>query len=250
MLRMFKKNAADQDDDLFGTPDQELQPRAVREALDKASEEKPFIGQQVTGRELHSNIVEALREEQNGRAETALGVMASLAGFSCLSSVYLKYERGEISPDQDGFRIEVTKSGRRIFFGDLTSSALLEGEMSLWGMVQSTAKKLGALSMPDVKEISAHVEANCHSEDYGQPRIAREHMPRDIPSNFVRYLMPSYLPLLQRYDADADKFPISFGFAIQSLMEDNCENLDPSTAAKIVMECAIPMATLDPAEVF
>lgn len=231
-------------------PDTTLQPKSIREALEKAAQQKPYIYQQITGRELHSNIVEALSEEKAGRAETALGVMASLAGFSCLSSVYLKYERGEISPDQEGFGIHVTQSGRRIFFGKLVERNLLDGEMSVWGMVQATSKKLGAMSIPDVDEISQFVEDSCETDAYGHPRMAKEHEPRDLPSNFVRYLMPSYLPLLQKYDADSDKFPISFGYAIQSLMEDSCEELDPAIAAQIVMECAIPMATLDPAEVF
>ncbi len=227
-----------------------MQPKAVRDALHKAAEEKPYIYQQVTGRELHANIVEALRYEHEGRAETALGVMGSLAGFSCLSAVYLKYERGEISPDQDGFRVAVTDTGRRIFSGDLVNEALFEGEMSVWGMVEATAKKLGALKLPDMEAISNHVANTSNTDAYGEPRLAADHQPRDLPSNFVRYLMPSYLPLLQRYDADIEKFPISFGFAIQSLMEDSCETLDPATAAQIVMECAVPMASLDPAEVF
>jgi len=251
MLRIFKKKSPDQpNSDLSEATDPTLQPKAVQEALEKASQEKPHIYQQVTGRELHANIVEALSEERHGRSETALGVMGSLAGFSCLSAVYLKYERGEISPDQDGFRVEVTDSGRRIFFGDLINEKLFEEEMSVWGMVEATSRKLGALNLPDPQEISNHVEATCHTDKYGQPRVASHHQPRDFPSNFVRYLMPSYLPLLQKYDPDADKFPTSFGFAIQSLMEDSCEDVDPATAAKIVMECATSMASLDPAEVF
>lgn len=248
---MFKKKSSDQSDMLLSqTPSPAFQPVAVRDALNKASDEKPYIYQQVTGRELHANVVEALSEETQGRSETALGIMGSLAGFSCLSAVYLKYERGEISPDEDGFRVEVTKSGRRIFFGDLINKKLFEDEMSVWKMVEATSKKLGALSLPDPVEISDHVEDTCHSEAYGQPRIAPQHQPRDFPSNFVRYLMPSYLPLLQKYDPNADKFPISFGFAIQNLMETSCDDLDPSTAARIVMECATSMASLDPAEVF
>ena len=229
----------------------DMQPKAVREALEKASEEKPFIYQQVTGRELHANITEALSEEDvAGRAQTALGVMASLAGFACLSSVYLKYERGEISPDEDGFRMDVTPSGRRMFFGDLVENSLFSGEMSIWGMVKKKASELGADQLPDMGEICNHVENTYKTDNYGIPNLPKEHQPRDIPSNFVRYLMPCYLPLLQRYDSDADKFPISFGFAIQAMMEEYRSEIDPSAAARLVMECAIPMSMLDPAEVY
>lgn len=248
MLRIFKKTA---DNDVVADDKAlALQPKAVREVIVRTTEENPYVHQRITGRELHANIVEALRAEPDGRAETALGVMASLAGFSCLSAVHNKYERGEISPDQDGFGIHVTQTGRRIFYGRLVEEKLFEGEMSLWGMVRATSKKLGAMSMPDMEDISQHVETSCETDDYGVPRVPAAHQPRDLPSNFVRYLMPSYLPLLQQYDADADKFPISFGFAIQNLMEENCEVLDPAMAAKIVMECAVPMASLDPAAVF
>ena len=106
------------------------------------------------------------------------------------------------------------------------------------------------MSLPDVEDISKHLEVSCETDDFGVPRVPDQHQPQDLPANFVRYLMPSYLPLLQKYDADADKFPMSFGFAIQSLMEESCEVLEPGMAAKIVMECAVPMASLDPAEVF
>ena len=116
MLRIFKKQS-DEFDVLTDEALDALQPESVRELVHKTSEDNPYIHQKVTGRELHTNIVEALREETSGRAETALGVMASLAGFSCLSSVYLKYERGEISPDEEGFGIHVTQTGRRIFYG-------------------------------------------------------------------------------------------------------------------------------------
>ena len=252
MLRIFRKKSEDPTNGATDPmiPSAEYQPKVVREALNKTAQKSPHIYQQVTGRELQTNIIEALSAEPHGRAQTALGVMGSLAGFSCLSAIYLKYERGEISPDQDGFRVEVTDTGRRIFFGNLVNQALFDGETSLWGMVSATSKKLGALDLPDINDISAHVERSCHTQAYGQPRLAEMHQPRDYPSNFVRYLMPSYLPLLQKYDANTDKFPMSFGFAIQGLLEDSCEDLDPATAAKVVMECAIPMATLDPAEVF
>jgi len=247
MLRIFKKT---DDDGLTEDQALALQPEEVRDAIGRTSAQKPYIHQMITGRDLHASIVDALREEKSGRAETALGVMASLAGFSCLSSVYLKYERGEISPDDDGFGIHVTRTGRRIFYGKLVEETLFEGDMSLWGMVRATSKKLGAMNLPDVEDISQHVEVSCETDDFGVPRLPEAHQLQDIPPNFVRYLMPSYLPLLQKYDADADKFPISFGFAIQSLMEESCEDLDPAMAAQIVMECAVPMASLDPAEVF
>ncbi len=252
MIRIFKnKSKDDQSIPTHDMADPDMQPKAVRDALHRSAEDNPFVHQQVTGRELYANIILALSEEKRARrAETGLAVMASLAGFSCLSSVYLKYERGEISPDADGFRVEVTPSGRRVFFGDLITERLLEGETSVWGMVSQAAKKLGAIKLPDIEEISDHVATTYANGVYGVPRVPEANQPLDIPSNFVRYLMPSYLPLLQKYDSNAEKFAISFGYAIQNLMEESCEDLDPAMAAKLAMECAIPMATLDPAEVF
>lgn len=252
MIRIFRKQQTElQLEPKFDDSDRLFQPESISNALKKKADERPYIYQEVTGRELHANILEAMHgERRQRRAQTALGVMASLAGFSCLSAVYLKYERGEISPDQDGFRIEVTGSGRRAFFGSLIEDALLEEQASVWRMVEAQARNLGAVKLPDPREILRYVQANYDHKDYGLPRLPEAHMPRDLPSNFVRYLMPSYLPLLQKYDPDVDQFKTSFGYAIQTLMAESCEEIDPATAAKLVMECAVPMASLDPAEVY
>ena len=252
MIRIFRKQQSDLPlEPEFDDSDRLFQPESINKALKKKAEERPHIYQEITGRELHANIIEAMHgEKRERRAQTALGVMASLAGFSCLSSVYLKYERGEISPDENGFRIAVTDTGRRAFFGSLIEDALLEEEMSVWRMVEAQAKTLGAVRLPDPREILRFVQANYADKNYGLPRLPEAHMPRDLPSNFVRYLMPSYLPMLQKYDPNPDCFKTSFGYAIQSLMAESCEDIDPATAAKLVMECAVPMASLDPAEVY
>lgn len=250
MLRIFKRSESQPDINLDEPIDLTLQPQVIQDALAKAAAERPYIYQQVTGRDLHANIVDALSVEPEGRGQTALGVMGSLAGFACLSSVYLKFERGEISPEQIDFRVGMTEEGRRLFFGDMVNEPLFRGEMSLWSLVVEAAQKLGATHLPDIEEVFSHVVQTANTQDYGDPRLSDEYLPRDLPSNFVRYLMPSYLPMLARYDADADKFPISFGYAIQMLMEDYADEIEPDMAAQIVIECAVPMSTLDPASVF
>ena len=251
MIRIFRNNRRNHATaDGMRAPRNTLQPTVVLDAVEQAAVEKPYIEQEVTGRELHDNILEALRDQSEARIETAIGVMASLAGFCCLYPVYAKYERGEIFPEQSDFQIEVAPDGTRYFYGNMIDDRLFGGEDSVCEILFDKGKRLGITAAPDISSVVAHSQSVMGTRDFGMVRVSQDHCPRDLPSNFVRYLMPSYIPLLRRYDPDPEKFRHSFAFAVCRLMEQNCETLSPDLALKIAIECAVPMSRLDPAEVY
>lgn len=250
MLGMFRKKKPVTERPRPGiSQEMELQPRSVRDAIDRAAQEKPYVHQQVTGREIAQNILEALKDDRGVHVDTAFGVLGSLAGFACTYPIYLEHElRGNaVSPNLFGY--ETTTGGRRLYSGALITKNLYETEMSLWSLASGMALELGATNLPDIAELAEHTAAHAGKDGDIRPRVPKDHMPRDLPVNFVRHLFPSYLPLLNRYDGDPSKYFISLGFAVQHLMDVAKDVVEPELSLKIVMECAAPSAQINPAEV-
>lgn len=250
MLGKFrKKNAMDEGNPSDITQDMELQPKALIDAVSRAAVERPYLNQQVTGREIANNILAALEDERGVHVDTAFGVLGSLAGFCCHYAVHSEIKSKKIKPTPNTYVHQKTPSGRRLYSGTLIHNNLFASEMSIWSLASAMAIKLGAQIHPDVDDLISHCETLASSDEDVWPRLPDNHMPRDLPINFVRHLFPSYLPLLNKYDPDPGKYYLSFGFAIQSLMETAKDVVDPELALHIVMECAAPSAQIDPAEV-
>jgi len=250
MLGKFRKKKAmieDVSSDI--TQDMELQPKAVIDAVSRASAEKPFVAQQVTGREISQNILDALKDDRGVHVDTAFGVLGSLAGFACHYAIFDQIRSNGLQPAPNTYVHQKTPEGHRRYFGTLIHNNLFASEMSIWSLASAMAIKLGAENLPDMGELIAYSETLAESDNDIWPRLPETHMPRDMPLNFVRHLFPSYLPLLNKYDPDTSKYCLSFGFAIQTLMDTAKDVVDPETALHIVMECAAPAAQIDPAEV-
>ena len=132
--------------------------------------------------------------------------------------------------------------------GSLINSPLLEDKMSVWSLIAGMAQDLGATNedLPNIEDILAHTISTFGDDDsFGIPRLPEKHKLRDTPENFVKHLSPKLIPIVTRYTQDARAMPALIAMAIQGLMKDAKNIIDPSIAALIVMECAIPMSRCD-----
>ena len=92
-----------------------------------------------------------------------------------------------------------------------------------------------------------HVAETVGRADFGTPRVAAPHRPGDVPFNYIKYLAPKIFEALDLYEVPADKRASAIGFAIQRAIDASKDVLDPTIAADIVTECAVPAAKFDPA---
>lgn len=211
--------------------------------------ENPQAEWKATGKLLYQNVMEVLHDEPNRQVETALGIMGALAGFCCLLPIYRRYEADELKADGTDFEIISLRDGRRQFAGNRVTENLIESSDSLWSVISEAAQGLGADELPDITDITRHVADTADTARFGLPRLGEDQMPADLPVNFVRHLMPSYLPLLKIYNPDPDQFRHAIAAALELIMERHVEQVAPEHAAQIIMECAVPMARIDPMSV-
>jgi len=83
-------------------------------------------------------------------------------------------------------------------------------------------------------------------DDFGIPRMPPGHDLSDTPVKYVKYIWPKVFPDLEESTKDTEDIPILIGIAIQQVMKDSHEVIDPGMSARIAMECAVPMSKIDP----
>lgn len=195
---------------------------------------------------LFDKICKTVRDGRGIRMEDLLAVLASAGGFSCLLAAFHKHQGGSSSP---GNQLVVVngKDGHRYFFGDLPNRYLLESKSALLSLALSAAQSCGGtVSVEMVHETMRHVANTVGSADFGVPRLPADHNPGDLPFNYVRFLWPKILGGLEFYDVPPAQWPTAIGFALQRAIDEGKSAIDPTLAARIVIECAVPMAKIDP----
>lgn len=216
---------------------EEVGARASAAGLDGA----PPLGSRLAGAELVQWAMRAATTERGVHAESLFAILGALGGFACQIAARHGGAAGAT------LAMAETTEGRRFFFGDAINAPLLEDRFSLWSLAAGKAEALGA-TPPDPIEIVRHVAASIGTPGFGLPRIPEGHGPAALPADYVRALWRASASLVaSRCDAPRD-WPVAFGLAVQQAMEAAGEVLAPGLALSIVMECAVPMSKLDPAE--
>lgn len=72
--------------------------------------------------------------------------------------------------------------------------------------------------------------------------------PSDVPYNYIKYLAPKIISALELYDVPPETRPAALGFALQRAIDAGKDVLDPTLAADIAIEFAVPAAKFDPAK--
>lgn len=210
----------------------------------------PLIRVRLAGRVVFDMVGQMLQGEKGVRIEDLLGVLASTGGFACLAAAADELPTLAAGQDHQHALVVVTDDqGRRYFFGDLPNKYLLESPVSLLGLALAAAREHGATLPPDaVTSVMRRVAGHDIGKDgvFGHPVLPEEHRLADLPINFVRHLWPKILEALALYEVPVAQRPAALGIALQIAIDEGKEVLAPAMAATIAIECAVPMAKIDP----
>ncbi len=197
----------------------------------------------IAGKHVLEKLLETARDERGVQIEPLLLKLGSLAGFACQLSLREQARREERDPPL----IAVAAGNRSFYFGDALNLPLAEGPQSVWAIVSEVPRRLMS-PLPDLAEIFAHVSASIGTPEFGVPRLAGP-LTADLPTNYVRSSWPLAVSLLRAHCDAPSQWPAALAVAAQDAIVMAEDVLDPGLAARIVMESAVPMSKLDPAEV-
>ncbi len=218
------------------------------EALDKAKEQDPLAAVRLGGKELVEMLMDGWQktDERGIHIDSILGVLGSLAGFSCQMAIWeLLVRTGKASISQILHTVEGL-DGKKYYFGDFLNKPIFSTPYSLWNMTANALKAAGSETYPDAREIAAYTASVVGSEAFGKPRLPDGHNLSDVPIHYVQTFWPAFLPLLKKRCDSPTQWPILLGFSAYHVIVTYKEVIDPFIAATIVLECAIPTSKLDP----
>lgn len=222
---------------------------AVLAHLRQIETAEPLARAQLAGRVLFDLVYQMISNERGARIEDMIGILASTGGFASLLAALDEAERSNLALGPELTIVETT-NGERYFFGDLPNRYLIESREALLSLALGAAQACGGdISMEMVHDAMRRVAGNIGGEGFGVPDLPAAHEPGDLPINYIRHLWPRILEALDLYEVPAGQRPAAIGFALQHAIEGGKDALDPTIAARIAVECAVPMAKIDPRRV-
>lgn len=201
----------------------------------------PLIGARIGGREITQQLFTRMNGERGVHIESMLCALGSLAGHACQAAIRARNVAQGL-PETTNLVAVDTRDGKRYFFGDTLNQSLAEAQYSVWSLAAEQAQKAGVGQLPDVGEIFRHAAATVGSDAFGRLRVPPEHLPRDLPINYVRQLWPLMLPRIRKFCPEPEHWPVLLGFSIQEVIEQGKQVLNPFLAVRLVMESAIPIS--------
>lgn len=218
---------------------------AVLDHLRRVEAEQPLARPQLVGRLLFDMTCKMITTDRGVRMEDILAILAANGGFACLLAA-LSELKGP-NPPRNGITIAQGRDGHRYFFGDLPNRYLIEDRYALLSLALGAAQTCGgAVSVEMVQQAMEHVAKTVGGGEFGKPRLPPDHQASDLPLNYVRFLWPKFVEAFTLYQVSAAQRPAALGFALQQTIDAGKAAIDPTLAARIVIECALPMAKVDP----
>jgi len=224
------------------------------QAIERQESSDPLIRARITSKDITGFTLELVKDERGVRVESALGVLASLAGASCSFAMLDLVEQGTLAMAAPEVAIATLKSGDRAMFGDYINRKLVEGEtvggqtLSLWHLVGGMAHHLGHDPKIDWNELMSRIVEEVGKPDFGNVRVPEKNRPGDLPQNFVRRFFPIYLPILTRYGLPNNQYWLAFGLSVQEVLKMAKDSADPAMMARLSIECAAYATKIDMAE--
>jgi hypothetical protein len=222
--------------------------QAVLRHLREREKEEPLIRAQVAGTIVFDLFVEILRERSGRvRIEDLIAALASFGGHLCLVAVLDTLAERGLTPQQVGMLEVEGSDGHRYYFGDEPNRLLLESETALLSLVLGAAHSLGApVSLEMVHEVMSRTAKRVGTDEFGKTELPDEHQPAMPPFEWVKHGRVRVLEALDLYEVPPLMRPAAIGFALQRALDEGRDVLDPLLAATIAIECAVPMAKVDP----
>ena len=221
---------------------------AVLRHLAEREQEEPLVRMQVAGTVVFDLFVRMLQTEGGRvRIEDLIAALASLGGHLCLVGVLDRLRAGSLAPQQIGMLEVEGRDGHRYYFGDEPNRLLLESEWSLLSLVLGAAHHHGApVSLAMVEQAMKRTAARVGSDEFGKVEVPDGHQPALSPFDWVRHGRAKMIETLDLYEVPPQARPTAVGFALQRAIDQSRDVLDPLVAAQLAVECAVPMAKVDP----
>lgn len=197
--------------------------------------------------ELEQWLTRELRHVDS-RNETILTAIGALAGFAAQHGIWEAVVKPGRMALQQAFVVVETRSGEAYFFGDFLNNILATQKpeyLSVWKIVSSTAKSMGASELPDLVPMFKFTAEAVGSPQFGIPNLPEGHTPSMLPRDALTRFWPGALKLL-RVGSDPLTCAVDVATAAEQIMLSMKGEIDPSLAARIIMEAAIPMSRVDP----
>jgi hypothetical protein len=221
----------------------------ARKYIEENRADDPLVHMKVTAQALNKFIYDRLNSSKGAHIESFLAILGSLAGFACLLPVWRQFKAGQLAPDDKNFLVVETADGGKYFFGDRINQPLLQSPHSVTAMLFNAASRMGADMMPDVVEMVRHVSTTVGTPSFGIPRLPPGKHLNEAPEAILYSVWPSAHATLSIFTQSEGEFPLIVAIAIEEIMAKASATIAPDLAAKIVLECAIPMAHIDPDKV-
>jgi len=197
--------------------------QAVLETLKKRDRSDPKVRLQLAGKAVFEETIQLIQSERGVRIEDMLGILGATGGFSCAVGALDIYHRVGLRGNQEGLVQVTTDSGQTYYFGELPNELLWEGPMSLLRLTLGIAQAQGgSVAAEMVSDAAAHVAGTVGQENFGVPRLPDEHMPGDLPINYIKHVWPNVRAGLDNYEVPLDLRASAMGCGAAS---DHCWKL-------------------------
>jgi hypothetical protein len=152
-------------------------------------------------------------------------------------------------PESRAFVVVGAQDGKKYYFGDFLNQPLLNtNQISVWTLVAGGAIKAGATanSLPDMTEILKYNARTVGSQEFGIPQLPKDHFPKELPGLALCSTWHDVEAIQKKYQIDPRFWGWIPAEAAQNVIIHYKNRIEPSLAAKIVMEAALPMSKVDP----
>jgi hypothetical protein len=213
-----------------------------------ASRTNRSSGWQVAGSVVFDLFARLLQGQgERVRIDDLIAALASLGGHLCLVAVLDTLEKQGTTPKEIGMLEVEATDGHRYYFGDAPNRLLVESGTSLLSLVLGAAHHHGApVSLDMIHETMGRTAQRVGTPEFGNVEVPEQHQPALSPFDWVVHGRRHITEALDLYQVPPQARPTAVGFALQRAVDEGRQALDPLMAARIAVECAVPMAKVDP----
>jgi hypothetical protein len=217
--------------------------------LDQVEEDERLCQETIrAGRIIYDLAAETLAFEGRVKVEDLLATLAYNGGYSCsIEALAIVNRRATPVAQTDFSSITMPGTGKKLYFGQLPNWLLFGGRPSMLSEFLHKACSLGVQfttnDMIDVAEDVAHATVN---DRYGELNLPEFFMPSFEMQRYIDHLQLKFQIILEMVKLPLGLRPIAYGQALAQAIEaaNGVVNLD--LAVKLVTQCAVIAAKLDP----
>ena len=178
-----------------------------------------------------------------------LSALGALAGFASQEGLRQKFVIDQKLPEEKIFSLVKTKSNETFYFGDNLNHVLLaaqQGQNSVWSIVAAGAQLAGAKQLPDIGAMAKRNAQCVGNSDYGVLELIPGHPIHATPLAVLQESWHAVRALLQEKTPDPAIWGMEIAVVAHQFIVQFKDAVDPSIAARIVMEPAVSMSKINP----